>query len=90
MSDVLFASRAEKRVSNGVKQHVGIGMTEKPFFVLYFNTADDQFSPRDKAVYVIAVTDSHSIPLLSRNIIALARFTSAASVSLKLYVPIST
>ena len=57
LADVAERRRAEQRVRDGVQQHVRIRMPEQPERMRDFHAAENEVTPRHKAVHVIAVPD---------------------------------
>ena len=61
MPDIAQRRSAEQSVHHRVQQHVGVGMSQQPLAVRYLYAAEDQFPALSIAVYVISVSDSHTI-----------------------------
>ena len=54
MADIRLAQRAEDRIANRVHQHVGIRMPVQTLRVRNLHAAQDQFSPLDQGMHIIA------------------------------------
>ena len=59
MSDILFPRSAQQCVHHRVSEHIRVGMAQQAPFVRNVHPAQNEFPPRDQAVYVIAMTDPH-------------------------------
>ncbi len=53
-ADVAESGSTQQGVTDGVEQHVGIGMAEEPQGVGYFNAAEPQGTVGNQLVYVVA------------------------------------
>ena len=54
LADVARADRAEQRVRDRVRENVCVGMTFQSAWVRDLHAAENQFSPFDEAVNVVA------------------------------------
>ena len=59
MPDIPQRRRAEKRVGNGVKQNVRVGVPQQTHVVRNIHTAHDELPTRYQTVNVVAVTDPY-------------------------------
>ena len=59
MPDITFAGRAQQRVRDSVREHIGVGMTVETPVVRDFNSAKDQLSSVSETMHI--VTNSNAI-----------------------------
>ena len=76
LPDVAHGGRAEQRIHDGVREHVGIRMTEQAGLVRDIDAAEDKPAAADEAMHVISVSNAHhALPRL-------LRMSSASSMSI--------
>ena len=58
-SDVPQCCSAEKRIHNGMNQHIRIGMSQKAIFMRDFHTAQNQFPVFHQFMHIVTHSYSH-------------------------------
>ena len=58
-SDVPQCCSAEKRIHNGMNQHIRIGMSQKAIFIRDFHTAQNQFPVFHQFMHIVTHSYSH-------------------------------
>ena len=58
-ADIPQRSRAQKRVTYGMEQHIGVRMAKQPAVMVNLYAAQNQRAPLCKYVQIVADSDSH-------------------------------
>src|SRR6266849_9960264 len=62
MTDVLFTQRAKEGITDGVHQHIGVGMAVQPLGVRDFHPAQNEFAVFDQWMDVITNPNMNHVP----------------------------